>query len=63
MYHFEGSPDQLNLSVGANKVVVKYDDTIPPAFYFKYTDMQKTEAQRYFDQLQQIEKLTKQRGR
>jgi hypothetical protein len=63
MYHFEGSPDQLNLSVGPNKVVVKYGDTILPSFDFKYTDMQKAEAQRYFDQLQQIEKLTKLRGR
>jgi hypothetical protein len=63
IYHFEGSPDQLNLSVGENKAVVKYGDTILPTFSFKYTDMQKTEAQRHFDRLQQIEKLTKQRGR
>jgi hypothetical protein len=30
-----------------------------PMFNFTYSDMQKTEAQKYFDQLQEIEDLKK----
>jgi hypothetical protein len=60
VYSFEGSAEQFNLSVRKNKLVAKYGDTILPAFDFKYTELQKQEAQKYFDLLQQIEALRKQ---
>ena len=63
VYHFEGSPDQLNLSMGKNKVVAKYGDTILPAYELKYTELQRQADQRYYDQLQQIEAFRKQHGR
>jgi len=63
VYHFEGSPDQLNLSVGKNKVVAKYGDTILPAYELKYTELQRQADQSYYDQLQQIEAFRKQHGR
>jgi hypothetical protein len=59
VYQFEGSPDQLNLSAGKNKVVAMYDDFILKAYDLKYTEMQKTEAQRSFDIMQQAETFRK----
>jgi len=61
-YLFEGSPDQLNLFVGKNKVVVQYGNTLLPAFEFKYTDKQKAEAQRAFDVMQRSEFIRKRAG-
>ena len=63
IYTFEGSPGQLNLSVGKNKVVAKYGNIMLPIFNFTYTDMQKTEAQKYFDLSQQNEDSIKRLNR
>jgi hypothetical protein len=60
IYTFEYSPEQLNLSAGKNEVIAKYADAILPAFHFTSTEIQKQEAQKYFDLLQQIEALRKQ---
>jgi hypothetical protein len=60
IYTFEYPPEQLNLSAGKNEVIAKYPDAILPAFDFKSIEMQKQEAQKYFDLLQQIEALRKQ---
>ena len=63
VYTFEGTPEQLNLAVGKNKVVAKYGNIVLPVFNFTYTEILKTEAQRYFDTLQRIEELQKRQQR
>ena len=55
MYQFEGSPDQLNLQVGKNQVTVKYAEATLPEFEFKYTDKQRQEGQRMYENMQYIE--------
>jgi hypothetical protein len=59
-YLFEGSPDQLNLGVGKNRIIVKYDNVTLPEFEIKYTDMQRQEAQRFYEINQRTEALRKQ---
>jgi hypothetical protein len=56
-YHFEGFPNQLNLFVGNNKVVVKYGSIELPPFDLKYTEIQNKEVQKFIEQQQQIENL------
>jgi hypothetical protein len=56
-YHFEGFPNQLNLFVGNNKVVVKYGSIELTPFDLKYTEIQNKEVQKFIEQQQQIENL------
>jgi hypothetical protein len=50
-YQLQGSPDQFNLSVGKNDIVVKYGGTILPTFHFKYTVAQQQQAEQYKEML------------
>jgi len=50
-YQLQGSPDQFNLSVGKNDIVVKYGDTLLPVFHFKCTSAQWQDVKMFNDRL------------